>query len=490
MRHRTLLVASLALACLSVPAPAAAQDLAQIPLARHVCPDGLEVLVSEIHATPLVTVEIAAHEGAMTEDKDYNGLSHLYEHMFFKGNAVLHDQLAFLARLRALGMVFNGTTNTELVNYFFTTTSDHFADSMVFMRDAIEKPLFDPKEFERERVVVTGEIDRNESQPRYHLHHLVNAHVFWKYPTRKDPLGTRSTVLAATPEKMRTIQKRYYVPNNSVLVVTGDVKAEDVFAQADKLYTDWAHADDPFKKFPLPEHPAIRSSEVVLVAQPVTDVDATFAWQGPSTTGPNVHDTYTADLVSALVNDPGSRFQKSLVDSGQCIAAGVGYGTQRHTGTTGVGVEATPEKASACIAAVVAELPKIKGADYFTDEEMKNAAHRIEVERAQERLTTSGRSHALTFVWGSASLDYDGTYQTNIRAITRSDIGVYLDRWILGKPFVLGAMTSQKAIEAGVTKETLEKAAGIGKEPKPPETHAVRALHEGSVEAGGRVVSQ
>ena len=72
-----------------------------------------------------------------------------------------------MARMRELGMVWNGTTNTERVNYFFTTTTDHFADAMVFMRDAIVSPLFDPKELERERVVVTGEIDRNEATPGY-----------------------------------------------------------------------------------------------------------------------------------------------------------------------------------------------------------------------------------------------------------------------------------------------------------------------------------
>ena len=87
---------------------------------------------------------------------------------------------------------------------------------MTFMRDAIATPLFDAKELERERVVVTGEIDRNESEPSYHLWHTVEQHVFWKYPTRKDALGKRASVLGATVDMMRTIQKRYYVPNNSI----------------------------------------------------------------------------------------------------------------------------------------------------------------------------------------------------------------------------------------------------------------------------------
>src|SRR5579884_1190995 len=137
---------------------------AQVPgVVEHRCKNGLQVLVVENHSLPLVTVEIAVKNGAMTEPPEYNGLSHLYEHMFFKANAVIPNQEAYLARMRELGMAWNGTTDTERVNYFFTTTSDHLKDAMVFMRDAIVSPLFDPKELEKERVVVTGEIDRNEA---------------------------------------------------------------------------------------------------------------------------------------------------------------------------------------------------------------------------------------------------------------------------------------------------------------------------------------
>ena len=112
MHRAPLLAALLAAAALAAPPP----------WQQRVLPNGLTVLVAEDHAQPLVTVELAAHNGSMTEPPEYNGLSHLYEHMFFKGNQVLPDQEAWLNRARSLGMAWNGTTNTERVNYFFTTT--------------------------------------------------------------------------------------------------------------------------------------------------------------------------------------------------------------------------------------------------------------------------------------------------------------------------------------------------------------------------------
>ena len=415
----------------------------------------------ENHATPLMTVEIAVHNGAMAEPPEYNGLSHLYEHMFFKGNKVLPDQLAYFARLRELGMVFNGSTDDERVNYFFTTTSDHYADAMAFMRDSITSPLFDAKELERERVVVTGEMDRDESDPGFHLWRAIERLVFWKYPSRHDALGNRKTVLSTTPAKMRTIQHRYYVPNNSVLVVTGDVHAEQVFADADRLYAGWARAADPFVKFPLVKDPPIRKSEVVVVVQPVDSFHAAVDWQGPGTIGPEVVDTYTADILGTLVSDPGSRFQKALVDSGACVGASLGWPTRRQPMPVELNLEAPPGGVDRCVKAAMEELPKMSAPDYFRDDELENAAHRLDVDGAKQRQTTDSYAHMLTTYWAMATLEYYRSYSENIHQVNRASIAHFLDTYIKGKPFVMGALESPKLAET-MTKAHLEELVGIG----------------------------
>ncbi len=442
-----LLLLPFLLAALALAAPTSVQK---------VLPNGLTVVVAENHAQPLVTVEIAAKNGSMTESPEYNGLSHLYEHMFFKANAALPSQEAFMARGRELGLEWNGTTNTERVNYFFTTTSRHFADAMVFMRDAVVSPKFDAKELEKERVVVTGEIDRNLSNPYFHLFHDVNEKLWWKYPTRKDPLGTRATVLAATPEMMRTIQKRYYVPNNSILVVTGDVKADEVFASAAALYAGWPRAEDPFVKFPLVVHPALAKTEVVLVEQPVRTLTGSFNWHGPSTESADLASTYAADLLGYAVAQPSSRFQKALVDSGICVAARFNWATQRNVGPVTLLVSAAPEKGEACLAAALAELPKMREPDYLSDEEMKNAALALRIDFANQREQPSTYAHTLTYWWASAGLDYYETYEDNVAKATRAGIAHFLDAYVLGKPYVLGVMVSPETAKALIGRPQVE----------------------------------
>ncbi|MFT3694036.1 MAG: pitrilysin family protein [Kofleriaceae bacterium] len=415
----------------------------------HTCPNGLTVLVVENHAVPLITVEIAAKNGSMTEPPEYNGLSHLYEHMFFKANAVLTSQEAYMQRLEELGMAWNGTTNTERVNYFFTTTSDHLDASMAFLRDAVVSPTFDPKELERERVVVTGEIDRNEANPFYHLFHTLSQKVFWKYPSRKDPLGARATVLKASVEQMRTIQHRYYVPNNSALVVTGDVDAQKIFTQADELYKDWKTAPDPFKKYPLVTHPPIKKTEAVLVVQPVQVITGMFEWQGPSTIGPGVADSYAADALSGAIDQPASKFQLALVDSGACVTANLSWATQMNVGPITLRFTAKPDKVDACITAIQGELEKLKTA-YVTDDDLRRSAHELEVQQVQEREKASELAHTITFWWTSAGLDYYLSYVDRLYQVTVADTVHYVNTYMTGKPFVLAVMLSPEMQKSGL----------------------------------------
>jgi zinc protease len=460
MRQLTLaLVAAAVLAAPPFASPAFADP--PPPYQRHVCANGLEVLVVERHATPLFTVEIVAHNGGMTESPEFSRLSHLFEHMFFKGNKVLPDQLAYLARTRELGMLFNASTWVDRVEYHFTTTSDHFADAMALMRDSITSPLFDKAELDRERVVITGEMDRDESDPRHELFHDVERRVYWKYPTRKWQIGDRKTVLSATPELMRTIQHRYYIPNNMALVVVGDVKADEVFKQADELYAGWAKGPDPFVKFPLVTHPPIPRSEAVVVPGPVQTFTMMAEWLGPSTLGPSAPYSYASDLLGTILEDPGSKFQKALIDSGVCVAAGLGWFSERDQAAITLFAEAPEEKANACVAAAFAELQKMKSPDYFTDDEMKNAAHRVDVSLANSRELTESYADQLAFWWGDADLAYYQTYVDRLRGVTRADIAKYLDTYVLGKPFILGALESPELAKT-IDKAHLESLVGAG----------------------------
>ncbi|HSL55509.1 MAG TPA: insulinase family protein, partial [Pyrinomonadaceae bacterium] len=149
-------------------APATAATPARLPeanLISKVLPNGLEIIILEDHSVPLVTIELAVRNGSYTEPPELNGLSHLYEHMFFKQNRAIANAEDYVRAIGQKGIAYNGTTREEVVDYYFTTTSPNLRTAMQFMKDSVRYPLFDEREFSREKQVVIGEIDRNESNP-------------------------------------------------------------------------------------------------------------------------------------------------------------------------------------------------------------------------------------------------------------------------------------------------------------------------------------
>jgi zinc protease len=442
----------------SKPAPqTASAPLAEpAPLVNKVLANGLEIIVLEDHSVPLVTVELAVRNGSYTEPPELNGLSHLYEHMFFKANRAVVNREDYLKNIEQLGIIYNGETKEELVNYYFTTTTPNFPVAMRFMRDATRYPTFDPRQFEQEREVVIGELDRHESNPFGYLNLELNNRLFYKYPSRKHPGGNRQTVGSATTEMMRLIQGRYYVPNNSAIVVTGDVTPPEAFRVVEELFADWERRPkDPFAEFPLVEHPPLEKSEAAFIKQPVQNIIINIGWHGPSV-GKDDAGTYAADVFSFILRQPNSRFQRALVDTGLVTGANIGYYTQRNVGPINVVAQTTPDKARQAMAAIYNEIAHFNDPDYYTDEELESAKALLEADDLYSREKLSEYAHTISFWWASTGLDYFRGYLKRLRATSRADISRYVTTYIQGKPHVGLALMSEETLkQSGLTPEDL-----------------------------------
>jgi zinc protease len=425
-------------------------------IASKVLPNGLEVVVFEDHSVPIVTIELAVRNGSFTEPPELNGLSHLYEHMFFKANRAIANAEQYLQRIGQLGIAYNGETREEVVEYYFTTTSPNIRAAMNFMRDATRYPMFDEGEFDRERQVVIGEIDRNESEPGFYLGREMSDRLFYKYPSRKNALGNRQTVSGATTAMMKLIQGRYYVPNNSALVVTGDVQAEEIYKMAQDFFGDWPKRDkDPFAEFPMVEHPPLPKSEGAIIKQPVTNVLLEIGWQGPSI-GKDDAATYAADTFSFIMAQPDSRFQRNLVDTGLVNGVGIGYYTQRNTGPITILAQTSPDKAQAALKAIYAEISHFNDKDYYTDEQLDSAKALLEADDLYSREKFDEYAKTLGFWWSSTGIDYFRGYLGNLRRTSRGDISRYVTTYIQGKPHVaLALISEQSQQQAKLTPEDL-----------------------------------
>ncbi|MEM7104620.1 MAG: pitrilysin family protein [Bacteroidota bacterium] len=422
--------------------------------AQHSLPDnffykklknGLEVLVIEDNTVPLATIEITVRNGSYCESPEYDGMSHLYEHMFFKANKDIPSQEAFLQRVQELGISFNGTTSTERVNYFITLSNLKLKEGLKFMNSAIRHPLFLEEEMEAENPVVDAEFQRAESNPAFFLFHDLGKNMWGEHYSRKNVIGDHDIIVTATSDKMRTIQDRYYYPNNSLITIAGDVNHKDAFKLVKKIYKDWEPSGfDPFEKYPIPEFEPLAEDKFFITENENAQTPIIMmGWHGPDTRS-DIPATYAADVFSFILGQQSSKFQQELVDSGLALQVSEGYQTNRYVGPMQIVLVPNPTKIKEAMAKIEEHINMWTDDDYFTDEQLETAKRLLSIQDAYGREQTSQFIHTVTYWWASASIDYYLNYVENLQKVTREDIKRYVETYYQGKPKVVGILVSPK----------------------------------------------
>jgi zinc protease len=401
--------------------------------------NGLEVLVIENSKVPLATIEIAVKNGAYTEGPEFSGLSHLFEHMFFKANKDYPDQEKFLKRTQQLGAIWNGTTNVERVNYFFTFDRDSLNAGLKFMNAAIRFPIYREEDMKKERPVVDGEFQRAESDPGFQLWFEVQKKLWGDLITRKNPIGIHEVINTATPEKMMVIKDKYYFPNNSLLTICGDVKHEDAFAKAETIFGSWENSGfDPIQKYPIPPFKPLTQNEYFVKESSIAQTPyMMYSWQGPSYLTDSAG-TIAADVFSTIVGLNSSKLQQALVDKGLASAVQVSYSTCKYVGPIEIFVVPNPNKIKECYAELLNQFSQFAKPDYYTDEQLKDAKAILLRNNLRSKEKPSSLPSQASYQWCSTSLNYFTDLNDNYQKVTRADIAKYINTYITGKPFVAG----------------------------------------------------
>lgn len=439
---RAALALVVAVSGIVAPSPAGAQrsELERV-INRRVLPNGLEVIVVENRGVPLVTLEAVVRNGSFTQTPDHEGLAHLYEHMFFKANADHPEPDGVMNRAAFLGAVFNAETHEEKVNYYLTIPSDSIEGGLRLLASALQRPLFLRAELAVEKEVVLGEYDRAESEPFWHLDQAMGRALWGDHFSRKNTTGRREVLAAVTPEQMREIQRRYYIPNNTALIIAGDVAPADAFARAERLLGDWPRGPDPFVAHPIPPVPPLRRDTAVIVERNVASLTVLVQWHGPSV-GRDPDATFVADVFSDYLNLDGSEFQTRLVDSGLWQGVLVNYYTLNHTGPITVSGQTSPDRLAEAVPALMRELRRVAEPGYFTADKLEEVkAHRA-TGSAFGRERTSGFAHTLGFWWSVAGLEYYLRYVDEMAARTPDDLVAYATKYIIDRPHVTGVLVS------------------------------------------------
>ena len=406
--------------------------------------NGLEVMVLEDHTIPFATIEIACKNGSFTENDEYNGLSHLYEHMFFKSNKEYKSQEDFLKATDKLDMSFNGQTLEENVTYYCTLPKQNTIKGLEFMNAAIRYPRFKKADMLEENPIVDAEFQRHESNPYFVLIDTLD-HLLWgNNYSRKNIIGNHQVILSATPEKMETIKNKFYYPNNCLLIIAGDVDHLEIFPKVENIYGSWkSSAFDPAKEFPIPEIELLKkNSRVVIESQLAESPLLVIRWQGPDMRN-DIQGTYTADVFSYILNQRMSKLTQALQETGLANGIQINYYSQKYVGPITFSVSPNPAKIRECYQAMQKELDQWDDDSYITDKQLERAKKILYITQVEEREEVERYVHLLSFWWACASTDYYTFYRENMDKVTRTDIKNYVRKYIKGRFSCTGLIIPQ-----------------------------------------------
>jgi zinc protease len=454
-----LVPASLALLWL-VPAAAFAQQSAvaqrsSLGAITHTdsLANGMRVIVVENHAIPLATVDVVVKTGAMSQDTSTEGVMHLFEHMLFSGyRGTFHE--TFGQDVGAMHAEYNGVTQEELVSYFVTVPSEKVDRGIDILSTLIREPHFEHDDLNKQRMVVLDEMGRDVSDPRQHLNTAVSQILWGSGWAQKDPLGSAFPLFAATPERLDQIFHEYYVPNNSALVVTGDVSAPKVFDWARSHFGGWKRRPDPYLAHPVPAVPPLTKSRGTVVGADVPDVTILVEWQGPSAATQR-SDTYAADVLSQLADDEESEFQKRLVESGLFQSASISYETLAHVGPIQFYGTTTVDHLAAALTVLQTELMMMGNEAYFDPAALAIAAKKRRVGLAFDLELGPALAGQYAEWWATSGLDYYMTYGDSLSARTPADVQQFARKYLVGRPFAIGALVAPK--DVGTVNEMLQE---------------------------------
>ena len=315
--HTTLLT----LAALALAPPALANPY-ETTLAN-----GLHVVVKEDRRAPSVVHMLWYGIGSMDEPDGVSGIAHMLEHMMFKGTKTLGVG-EFSRRIAERGGRENAFTSRDYTGYFQQIHRDHLPEMMKLEADRMANLVVDDAEFGREILVVMEERRlRTEDRAQALVYEQLMAGAFIASPYRRPVIGWMSDLESMTAEDIRDWYRRWYTPSNAVLVVAGDVSADEVWKLAQDSYGRVGAGELPQRK-PQVE-PKQRGERRAWVEAPAENPYLAMGFKVPRLRDVEKDtDPYALEMLAAVLDaDENGRLTRNLI-RGSRVAnqVGAGYG--------------------------------------------------------------------------------------------------------------------------------------------------------------------
>ncbi|MEO8294974.1 MAG: pitrilysin family protein [Gemmatimonadota bacterium] len=393
---------------------------------REVLPNGLTILVQRDASAPVASVVTHVKAGFFDEPDKWQGISHVLEHMFFKGTA--RRGPGDIAReTKAAGGYLNAGTGYDHTSYFVVLPASGLATAIDIQADALRNSVIDPGELERELRVIIQEAKRKLDSPGSVAGETLNEVMFDRHRIRRWRIGHEEMLASFTREDLSDYYRSRYVPARTIVSIAGDVDVDAALDLARAAYGDWSGAQGIID--PSPEEPHHRDVRARTLRGDVTHTHLALGWHAV----PPLHpDAPALDLASAVLGSGrGSWLYRAIRETGLATSIAAYFYAPTELGIFDIAAECEPERMADVLVGVAGQVHRL--ATEGPGENDLDRARTLLLTRWARRLEPmDGRASALAEAEALKHYQYlDEEYEA-LRAVTPRAVQEAAARYLAG----------------------------------------------------------
>lgn len=390
---------------------------AKSPVLETTLDNGLTVLIQEVHTAPVAAFMVWYKVGSRNESAGITGISHLLEHMMFKGTPT-YGKGEISRLLQKNGATFNAGTSLDYTTYFEVLASDRLEMAMKIEADRMVHATIPDDEHRLEMTVVRSELERNEDNPHRALYLEAMAQAFKAHPYHWPTIGWRTDVEQIRTSQIRDYYASHYMPNNATVVVVGDVNTQAALAMVKRYFGAVPKGTDPPPVTTV--EPPQMGERRFKIRKPGDTRYLLAAWRNPAVTHP---DTYALDVLGIILgHGQTSRLYQALVEKKLAAEVDASNDNGRDpllfnaqaTAAPGVGLDRLE-------AALLDEVERLKS-EPVTAKELERAKKQVEASFIYSKDSIRSLAQQLGYYNTVASWRYLDTYVERVRAVTTADL--------------------------------------------------------------------
>lgn len=416
-------------------------DVFALDVNKKILPNGLTVLHSEKHNLPIVMITVIVKAGLLDESKEKAGLAHLTAELLDEGtkkrkSAEISEDIEFI------GAGLGASAGGDYTTITLSVLKKDIEKGVELFSDIILNPVFPQEEIERKRELIKGSLKQREEDPSFLAERSFKKETFGEHPYGRLVEGSAETLSEITREDLLRFHSKYFIPNNAILSVVGDLTPAELNSLIKKYLDSWKIAELPERKiYPMNEE---KTKKAVKIDRDVTQATIIIGHLGISRDNP---DYYAVSVMNYILGSGGfsSRLMQKIRDElGLAYDVRSFFTASKEKGLFQAEVQTKNESANTATEEILKQIEKIRN-EAVSDEELSGAKDYL-TGSFPRRLDTSRKiaDFLATVEFYNLGLDYAEKYASFINAVTKEDVQRVARKYLDAENFVLIVVANQK----------------------------------------------